>query len=59
MKLEPKHILLYLQHKLRVEVLDYKSDYVGNRYDTIVGVHQWDKEEKYWGGSAGLAFHCG
>lgn len=41
MKLETKHVLLYLGYELRVEILDYKSNYVGRRYDEIIGIHQW------------------
>lgn len=41
MKLETKHILPYLGYELRAEILDYKSNYVGRRYDEIIGIHQW------------------
>lgn len=33
-----------LMHGLVCEILDYKIDYVGKQFDTIVGIHQWSKE---------------
>jgi hypothetical protein len=42
------HITPYLPYGLRVEVLDYKSDYVGNQYDNVIGVHQWSGCGKLW-----------
>lgn len=47
-KLELKHLAPYLPYRLKAEMLDYKSDYVGKQYDEIVGVHQWDKNCLYW-----------
>lgn len=38
----------YLPYNLKAEMLDYKIDYVGNQYDEIIGVHQWDKLCLYW-----------
>lgn len=37
-----------LPHGLCCEILDYKSDYVGNKYDFIVGINQWSKDGKLW-----------
>jgi len=37
-----------LSHELVCEILDYKSDYVGNQYDVIVGIQQWSKDGKLW-----------
>ena len=48
MKLELKHLAPYLPYELKVEVLDYKKDYVGKQYDTVIGVHQWDTLGKFW-----------
>lgn len=47
-KLELKHIAGYLEHNLRSEILGYKCDYVGKRYDEIIGVHQWSGCGKLW-----------
>lgn len=47
-KLELKHIAPYLPYGVKAEILDYKSDYVGNQFDEIIGVHQWDKNCMYW-----------
>lgn len=52
-------VLSYLAHGvLKCEIIDYKSDYVGLRYDDVVGVHQWDKSGMLWslitkGGASG------
>jgi hypothetical protein len=47
--MELKHLLPYIEGgKLICEMLDYKSDYVGKQFDRIVGVHQWDRLDKYW-----------
>ena len=48
MKLELKHLAPYLPYELKVETLDYKNDYVNQRYDLLIGFHQWDKNEQYW-----------
>ena len=48
MKLELKHLAPYLPYKLTAEMIDYKCDYVGKKYDEIVGVHQWDKSGLLW-----------
>lgn len=47
-KLEIHHVAKRLPYGLKAEMLNYKSDYVGQRYDTLVGVHQWDKNSQYW-----------
>lgn len=41
-------IIPYLPYNLKAEMLDYEIDYVNKRYDEIVGIHQWDKNSKYW-----------
>jgi hypothetical protein len=46
--LQVEQILPYIPHQLIVQVLDYKSDYVGREYDKVVGIHQWDKSGKLW-----------
>jgi hypothetical protein len=47
--MELKNLLPYIEGgKLICEMLDYKSDYVGKQFDIIVGVHQWDRLDKYW-----------
>ena len=38
-KLESKHILGYLPHKLKAKIIDFECDYVGNEIDEIVGVN--------------------
>lgn len=38
-KLELKHIIPYLPHKLKFELLDYKSDYVGEKYGICNGYY--------------------
>jgi hypothetical protein len=48
MKLEVKHLAPYLPFKLKAEMVDYKSDYVGKKYDEIIGFHQWDKTGSLW-----------
>lgn len=47
-KLTPEDIIPYILHKLEVELLDYQRDYVGKQFDTVVGIHQWDKSGKLW-----------
>ena len=47
-KLTLKHLAAYLPYGLKAEMIDYKSDYVGKKYDEIIGVHQWDKNRQYW-----------
>lgn len=47
-KLELKHLVPYLPYGLKVETLDCNIDYVGKRYDRLIGFHQWDKKEIYW-----------
>lgn len=47
-KLELKHLVGYLPYKLKAEMLDYKSDYVGKQFDTVIGFHQWDSRDLYW-----------
>ncbi len=42
MKLEEKHIALYTPHNLKCEILNYKSDYVGEKYLTIKGYYIYD-----------------
>jgi hypothetical protein len=48
MKLEIKHLAPYLPYKLKAEMVDYKIDYVGKKYDKIIGFHQWDKSGSLW-----------
>jgi hypothetical protein len=43
-----EQLIPYVPFDLTVEVLDYKSDYVGRRYDKVVGIHQWDKSGNLW-----------
>ena len=38
-KLELKHLAPYLPYGLKCEILDYKCDYVGDKYDTIKGYY--------------------
>ena len=52
MDLTNKHNLLtteqlipYIPFGIYAEMLDYKSDYVGEQYDKIIGIHQWSKCE--------------
>lgn len=39
MKLELKHLAPYLPYGLKCEILNYKCDYVGDKYDTIKGYY--------------------
>jgi hypothetical protein len=39
MKLELKHLAPYLPYGLKCEILDYKCDYVGEKYGTIKGYY--------------------
>ncbi len=48
MELQLKDLVLYLPYNLKVEVLDYKCDYVGKQYDQVLGIHQWDRSCKFW-----------
>ena len=48
MELEIKHLAPYLPYKIDAEMLDYKIDYVGKQFDTIIGVEQWSKDGIYW-----------
>lgn len=43
-----EHLSAYFPYGLKAEMMDYKSDYVGKKYDEIIGVHQWDKNGQYW-----------
>ena len=47
-KLTVEHLAKHLPYGLIAEILDYKSDYVGNKMDTIVGINQWDKSGQRW-----------
>ena len=47
-KLELKYVLPYIPYNLEAEMLDYKSDYVGKKYDELIGLHQWDKLGEHW-----------
>ena len=38
-KLELKHLAPYFPYGLKCEILDYKCDYVGDKYDTIKGYY--------------------
>ena len=38
----------YLPFRINAEILDYRSDYVGKKYDTIISIHQWAKDESLW-----------
>jgi hypothetical protein len=46
--IELKHLAPYLPYGLDVETLDYKIDYVGKKYDKLIGFHQWDKTGLLW-----------
>jgi hypothetical protein len=48
MELEIKHLAPYLPYRIDAEMLDYKIDYVGKQFDTIIGVEQWSKNGVYW-----------
>lgn len=47
MELEKKHVVPYLPFGLKAEILDYLSDYVGEKYDEIIGIHQWSKNKDW------------
>ena len=47
MKLEINHLAPYLPYGLKAEIIDYKSDYVGRKYDEIIGIHQWSKNKDW------------
>ena len=47
MNLELKHLAPYLPYGLKAEMLDYEMDYVGRKYDEIIGVHQWSKNKDW------------
>lgn len=47
-KLELKYLAPYLPYGLRAEILDFKIDYVGNQYDTIVSLTQWSHNGEMW-----------
>ena len=38
----------YIQHGITAEMLRYHSDYVGLKYDKIIGIHQWSKDGNHW-----------
>lgn len=38
----------YLPYALQAEMLDYKNDNVNKQFDTVVGLHQWDKNGQFW-----------
>jgi hypothetical protein len=43
-KLTIEHLAAYLPYGVKAEMLDYRRDYVGLKYDTIIGIHQWSKK---------------
>jgi hypothetical protein len=43
-----KELAAYLPYGLKAEILDYKKDYVGKQFDSIVGLHQWSRCGKLW-----------
>jgi hypothetical protein len=43
-----KELAPYLPYRLKAKMLRYKSDYVGNEIDTILGIDQWDKSGELW-----------
>jgi hypothetical protein len=47
MKLELKHLSPYLPYKLKCELLNYKSDYVGEKYGIINGFYYLGGEVHY------------
>lgn len=47
-KLKLEELVPYLPHRLKAEMMDYEIDYVGKQVDDILGVHQWDKNGKFW-----------
>lgn len=47
-KLMPSDIMGYIPHKLTARMLDYKSDYVGKEFDTVVGINQWSADGGLW-----------
>lgn len=47
-KLLPSDIVGYLPHKLIAKMLDYKCDYVGREFDTVVGINQWSADGGLW-----------
>jgi hypothetical protein len=47
-ELEIHHIIPYIPFKLEAEMLMYKNDYVGKKYDIVTGINQWDKSGELW-----------
>jgi hypothetical protein len=47
-KLTIEHFGRRVGNNLKLEILDYKNDYVGKQYDEMVGLHQWDKNGNFW-----------
>lgn len=54
-KLELKHLAPYLPYGLNIEILNYKSDYVGEQYASITGFYNFGANPHftYEGGSTG------
>lgn len=48
LKVTVEHLKNYVDTKLKLEMIDYQSDYVGRKVDLMVGLHQWDRNSKYW-----------
>lgn len=37
----------YLPYGVKAEMIDYKTDYVGRKYDEIIGIHEWSKNKDW------------
>lgn len=57
-KLTIEHLAPYLPYKLGVEILNYRSDYVGLQYSSLTGYYliEEDPHFTYIGGSTGKSF---
>jgi len=47
-KLTLQVLSAYLPYNIQAHILDWKSDYVGNEFDRIIGVRQWHKDGVTW-----------
>lgn len=54
-KLELKHLSPYLGYVLKCEILNYKCDYVGNKYGILNGLYQSGGLQYYTFGSRDIA----
>jgi len=41
-------IAISLSHEIMAEILDYKCDYAGFKYDKIISISQWSKDGTLW-----------